>query len=126
TYTKKLGESHNFTGTVGTTVFKTWGNGLSATGYDVPYNSWEFADLKLITTIAKVLNNGSYDYDQRRLSYFGRLQYDYKGKYLLSAMIRRDASTKFGPDNKIAYFPSFTGGWVVSDENFFGESKTIN
>ncbi|MCD0466369.1 TonB-dependent receptor [Flavobacterium sp. ENC] len=126
TYTKKLGESHNFTGTVGTTIFKTWGNGLSATGYDVPYNSWEFADLKLITTIAKVLTNGSYDYDQRRLSYFGRLQYDYKGKYLLSAMIRRDASTKFGPDNKIAYFPSFTGGWVVSDENFFGQPKLIN
>ncbi len=126
TYTKKIGEDHNLVGTLGTTVFKTWGNGLSATGYDVPYNSWEFADLSLITTIPKVLTNGSYNYDQRRLSYFGRFQYDYKGKYLLSAMIRRDASTKFGPDNKIAYFPSFTGGWVVSDENFFGEPKIIN
>ena len=126
TYTKGIGENHNLVGTLGTTVFKTWGNGLSATGYDVPYNSWEFADLSLITTIPKVLTNSSYNYDQRRLSYFGRLQYDYKGKYLLSAMIRRDASTKFGPDNKIAYFPSFTGGWVVSDENFFGEPKTIN
>lgn len=126
TYTKKIGEDHNLVGTLGTTVFKTWGNGLSATGYDVPYNSWEFADLSLITTIPKVLTNGSYNYDQRRLSYFGRFQYDYKGKYLLSAMIRRDASTKFGPDNKIAYFPSFTGGWVVSDENFFGEPKVIN
>ncbi|PXY39116.1 SusC/RagA family protein [Flavobacterium cheongpyeongense] len=126
TYTKKIGENHNMSGTVGTTVYKTWGNGLFATGYDVPYNSWEFADLSLITTISKVLTNSSYNYDQRRLSYFGRLQYDYKGKYLLSAMIRRDASTKFGPDNKIAYFPSFTGGWVVSDENFFGEPKIIN
>ncbi|MGO4772004.1 SusC/RagA family TonB-linked outer membrane protein [Flavobacterium sp. W22_SRS_FK3] len=126
TYTKKVGESHNFVGTIGTTIYKTWGNGLSATGYDVPYNSWEFADLKLITTISKVLNNSSYDYDQRRLSYLGRLQYDYKGKYLLSAMIRRDASTKFGPDNKIAYFSSVTGGWVVSDENFFGQPKIIN
>lgn len=126
TYTKKIGDSHNIVGTVGTTVYKTWGNGLSATGYDVPYNSWEFADLSLITFVPKVLTNSSYDYDQRRLSYFGRLQYDYKGKYLLSAMIRRDASSKFGPDNQIAYFPSFTGGWVVSDENFFGEPKIIN
>ncbi|MBZ4042967.1 SusC/RagA family TonB-linked outer membrane protein [Flavobacterium hibisci] len=126
TYSKQIGENHNLVGTLGTTVFKTWGNGLSATGYDVPYNSWEFADLSLITTIPKVLTNGSYNYDQRRLSYFGRVQYDYKGKYLLSAMIRRDASTKFGPDNKIAYFPSFTGGWVVSDENFFGKPKVIN
>ena len=41
-------------------------------------------------------------------------------------MIRRDSSTKFGPGNKVGYFPSFTGGWVVSDEGFFGESKTVN
>lgn len=126
TYTKKIGENHNLVGVIGTTIFKQWGNGLSATGYDVPYNSWEFADLKLISTVSKVLNNSSYDYDLRRLSYFGRVQYDYKGKYLLSAIIRRDASTRFGPTNKVGYFPSVTGGWVVSDEGFFGESKTIN
>ncbi|MFB9107557.1 SusC/RagA family TonB-linked outer membrane protein [Flavobacterium gyeonganense] len=126
TYTKKVGESHNIVGVIGTTIYKTWGNGLYATGYDVPYNSWEFADLKLISTISKVLNNSSYDYDVRRLSYFGRVQYDFKGKYLLSAIIRRDASSRFGPANKVAYFPSVTGGWVVSDEKFFGNSKTVN
>jgi TonB-linked SusC/RagA family outer membrane protein len=126
TYTNKIGESHNITGTLGTTIYKTWGNGLFATGYDVPYNSWEYADVNLIKTISKVLNNNAYTYDQRRLSYFARAQYDYKGKYLLSAMIRRDASTKFGPGNKVGYFPSVTGGWVVSDEGFFGQSKTIN
>jgi TonB-linked SusC/RagA family outer membrane protein len=126
TYTNKIGENHNVAGTLGTTIYKTWGKGLSGTGYDVPYNSWEFADLDLITTISKVLTSRSYTYDQRRLSYFARAQYDYKGKYLLSAMVRRDASTKFGPGNKIGYFPSITGGWVVSDEGFFGESKTIN
>nr|WP_315240251.1 TonB-dependent receptor [uncultured Flavobacterium sp.] len=126
TYTKKIGESHNIAGVIGTTIYKTWGNGLFATGYDVPYNSWEFADLKLISTISKVLNNSSYNYDVRRLSYFGRLQYDFKGKYLLSAIIRRDASSRFGPANKVAFFPSVTGGWVVSDEKFFGEQKMIN
>jgi hypothetical protein len=51
----------------------------------------------------------------RRLSYFGRMQYDYKGKYLLSAM---RPSTKFGPGNKVGYFPSFTAGWIISDEGF--------
>lgn len=126
TYTNTIGEDHNILGTVGTTIFKTYGNGLFATGYDVPYNSWEFADLDLITTVSKVLNNDSYTYDQRRLSYFARAQYDYKGKYLFSAMIRRDASTKFGPGNKIGYFPSITAGWVISDEGFFKESNTIN
>ncbi|MBF4491771.1 TonB-dependent receptor [Flavobacterium sp. MR2016-29] len=126
TYTVKIAENHNIVGTLGTTIFKEWGNGLFATGYDVPNNSWQFADISLTKGISEALNNSAYVYDQRRLSYFGRLQYDYKGKYLLSAMIRRDSSTKFGPGNKVGYFPSFTGGWVVSDEGFFGESKTIN
>ncbi|KAF2517687.1 SusC/RagA family TonB-linked outer membrane protein [Flavobacterium foetidum] len=126
TYNAKIAESHNITGTIGTTIYKQWGNGLSATGFDVPNNTWENADISLTKGISETLTNSSYVYDQRRLSYFGRLQYDYKGRYLLSAMLRRDASTRFGPGNKVGYFPSFTAGWVVSDESFFGEPKFIN
>lgn len=126
TYTTKIAENHNITATLGNTIFKTWGNSANATGYDVPNNSWEFADLSLTRGLPTSLNTGGYVYDQRRLSYFGRAQYDYKGKYLFSAIIRRDSSTKFGPNHKVGYFPSFTAGWVVSDEGFFGESKTIN
>ena len=126
TYTKKIGEDHNVVATVGNTIFKQFGNGLFATGYDVPYNSWEFADISLTRGIVETVPNSAYNYDERRLSYFARAQYDYKGKYLFSAMIRRDASTKFGPGNKVGYFPSFTTGWVVSDEGFFGEDKVIN
>nr|WP_314895509.1 TonB-dependent receptor [uncultured Flavobacterium sp.] len=126
TYSKKIGENHNFVATIGNTIFKEWGNGLFATGYDVPNNSWDYADISLTTGTLDVKTNSSYGYDERRLSYFGRLQYDYKGKYLLSAMLRRDASTKFGPGNRIGYFPSFTAGWVISDEDFYGESKFVN
>ncbi|WP_291152839.1 SusC/RagA family TonB-linked outer membrane protein [Flavobacterium sp. UBA7680] len=126
TYNTKIADAHNITGTVGTTIFKEWGNGLSATGFDVPNNSWEFADISLTKGVSATLTNSSYVYDQRRLSYFARLQYDYKEKYLLSGMIRRDASTKFGPGNKVGYFPSVTGGWIVSKEDFFGTPKFIN
>ncbi|MDR6968368.1 TonB-linked SusC/RagA family outer membrane protein [Flavobacterium arsenatis] len=125
-YKKSIQDEHNFSVTIGNTIFREWGNGLSATGFDVPYNSWQYADIGLTRGASDDLTNSSYTYDERRLSYFGRLQYDYKGKYLFSAMIRRDASTKFGPDNAVAYFPSFTSGWVVSDENFFGEGKFVN
>ena len=111
-------ESHNINITLGTTVFKEWGDGLNATGYDIPYNSWEYADISLANGLNASKATGSYIYDQRRLSYFGRIQYDYEGKYLLSAMLRRDASTKFGPNNRVAYFPSATAGWVISDESF--------
>jgi TonB-dependent starch-binding outer membrane protein SusC len=52
------------------------------------------------------------------LSYLARLNYNYQGKYLLSASMRRDGSSRFGTDNKWGNFPSVSAGWVVSDENF--------
>lgn len=125
-YDRSLNNTHNFNLTLGQSVFKEWGNGLFATGYDVPNNSWDFADIGLTTGALEVKQNGSYAYDERRLSYFGRLQYDFKQKYLFSAMLRKDASTKFGPNNASAVFPSFTSGWVVSDENFLKDSEKIN
>ncbi|WP_264565010.1 SusC/RagA family TonB-linked outer membrane protein [Flavobacterium sp. N3904] len=124
TYSKKIGD-HNIVGTLGTTVFKEFGNGLFATGFDVPYNSWDYADIHLANGMPTTAPNNSYSYDERRLSYFARAQYDYKGKYLLSAMLRRDSSTKFGPNNRIAYFPSATAGWIISDEGFFGGDTGI-
>lgn len=126
TYTKKIGENHNLVAVIGSTVYKEWGNGLFATGYDVPNNSWDFADISLTKGISETLTNSAYNYDDRRLSYFGRVQYDYNGKYLFSGMLRRDSSTKFGPENRVGYFPSFTAGWVVSEEDFFGKSDTFN
>ncbi|NBU82049.1 MAG: SusC/RagA family TonB-linked outer membrane protein, partial [Flavobacteriaceae bacterium] len=127
-YKYKLSENHNFKGTLGTTVYKEYGNGLFATGYDVPNNIWENADIALAigTSPNGGRDVGSYAYDERRLSYFGRLEYDYKEKYLLSLAIRRDGSTKFGPDNRVAIFPSITAGWKISDESFFKKSNFFN
>lgn len=126
TYKKSLNEAHNFTGTFGTTVYKTFGQGLFASGFDVPNNSWEFADISLTTGFVDGITSDSYKYDERRLSHFGRLQYDFKGRYLLSAMLRRDVSTRFGPNNRVAWFPSVTGGWIISDEAFYGDSDFLS
>lgn len=124
TYVSDFSTLHSLTVTAGTTVFKEFGNGLFATGFDVPNNDFEFADISIAlgTSPEGARDVGSYAYDERRLSYFTRAQYDFMGKYFLSAMIRRDASTKFGPENRVAYFPSFTAGWIVSDEPFFVET----
>ncbi|MCD2424536.1 TonB-dependent receptor [Niabella pedocola] len=59
-------------------------------------------------------------------SSFGRLSYDYKGKYLLSATFRRDGSSRFGSDVKYADFPSISAGWIVSDEGFFKKKNTVS
>lgn len=126
TYENTFNETHHLTGTAGMTVIREWGDGLYATGYDVPNNSYEFADISLTTGTNDGLNNSAYKYDIRKLSFFGRLQYDYKGKYLVSGMLRRDASTRFGPENRVGYFPSATGGWILSEENFLNNSNVIS
>ena len=125
-YEKSFFENHKFKVTAGTTIYKSWGSGLFATGYDVPNNSWDNADISLTTGISTTKDNGSYGYDDRRLSYFGVLDYSFKGKYLLSGSFRRDESSFFGPDKKRAYFPSILGGWVVSDESFFNKNNIFN
>lgn len=52
------------------------------------------------------------------LSYFTRVNYDYKNKYLITATVRADGSSKFNKDNRWGYFPSFSTAWKISDENF--------
>ncbi len=73
-------------------------------------------------------NNGgsNLSFDSRLLSYFARLQYAYDGKYLFSAVIRRDGSSSFGPENKFGFFPTASVGWVASEEDFLNESEVIN
>ncbi len=126
TYDNTIGDVHSITGTVGTTVFKTYGDNVNATGWDVPNNSWDFADIGLANGLSDAKTTGSYTYDQRRLSYFARGQYSYDSKYLASVILRRDASTKFGPDNAVAYFPSATLGWIISEEAFMDKYKNLN
>jgi TonB-linked SusC/RagA family outer membrane protein len=127
-YDSYFGEHHKVKATIGTTVYKEYGSGLFATGYDVPNNSWENADISLAlgTSLNGGRDVGSYAYDERRLSFFGFFEYAFKGKYLLTGAIRRDLSTKFGPENRVAIFPSLTTGWVISDEAFFKKTNFLD
>lgn len=58
-------------------------------------------------------------------SYFGRLTYDYMDKYLLTASVRRDGSSRFTEGNRVGTFPSASVGWRISDENFLKKSKVL-
>ena len=59
-------------------------------------------------------------------SFFGRVNYDYQDKYLLTTTMRADGSSKFGENNKYGYFPSVALGWNISKENFLSESTIVN
>ena len=75
-----------------------------------------------LNTLTQALGNDS---KAVLLSYFGRVNYGYDGKYLFSATIRRDASSRFAKANRVGYFPAFSGAWNLSSEEFW-KSETIN
>ena len=60
------------------------------------------------------------------LSYIGRAQYDYNGKYLVSAAVRADGSSRFGAANRWGYFPSVSAGWNISQESFLKSSSWLS
>ncbi|GEO08801.1 SusC/RagA family TonB-linked outer membrane protein [Segetibacter aerophilus] len=59
-------------------------------------------------------------------SFLSRLTYNFKGKYLFTASVRTDGSSRFGVNNRWGTFPSASAGWVISDENFLRNSKRIS
>jgi TonB-dependent starch-binding outer membrane protein SusC len=84
------------------------------------------------SNLVKNAANASSNFEQggignRILSQFGRVEYAYAGKYLLTANIRRDGiATKFGPNNRFGIFPGISAGWKISDENFMRDLPVIS
>lgn len=122
-YKNTLNEVHNVDVTLGTSIFQTTGRFVTLTGINVRGKDNRVSSA---ATIFDSRDNGSGTFDSRLLSYFARLQYDYQGKYLFSAILRRDGSTKFGPENKFGNFYAFSGGWILSEENLLQQSKNIS
>ncbi|OZV67221.1 SusC/RagA family TonB-linked outer membrane protein [Winogradskyella aurantia] len=124
-YDRTFNDTHKLSVLLGTSVFKTYGIFTGFTGFDIPGNSIANASIANASDVENVNQQLGEDpfFDSRLLSYFARVQYDYKGKYLFSAVVRRDGSSAFGPENKFGYFPSFSGGWVASDESFLEDSS---
>lgn len=69
---------------------------------------------------------GSYRNDSKLIAFFGRVSYDYKQRYLFTASLRYEGSSKFGANNKWGYFPAVSAGWRVSDEDFMKNIKWVN
>ena len=124
-YENTFNDTHKLSVLLGTSVFKTTGVLSGRIGRDITDNNIANATVDQAATQEDVYaaRGSNPKFDGRLLSYFTRVQYDYKGKYLFSAVVRRDGSTRFGPGNKFGYFPSGSVGWVASDEDFMSENS---
>lgn len=114
TYEKAI-KDHNFKVMAGTEWWKMDGYNLSVTAYQFK--------IPIAESIAIASGGPTKDAtdglpSERRGSFFGRLNYDYKGKYLLTANFRADASDRFVKDNRWGYFPSINAGWRITEEDF--------
>ena len=91
---------------------------LSATATSAIISDFDHAYMTLMKNNTSATVSGLPSSDTRGMSYFGRLNYDYNETYMFSAIIRADGSSMFAPGERWGYFPSFSAGWVVSNEKF--------
>ena len=112
TYNKKI-DNHQFNLLAGYSYQKENYSSIYVDAPELSSNEVKNVAGTEITTTSKDLS------EWVLISYFGRLQYDYYSKYLLSGSIRKDGSSRFGKNKKFGTFPSFSLGWIVSKEDFF-------
>ncbi|WP_281310067.1 SusC/RagA family TonB-linked outer membrane protein [Flavobacterium flavigenum] len=116
TYNKTINDKHNFTFLLGQEAQESKYEYLS--GYRTgAFLNKDFTNLNIGDIDTALNGNGSGRWSMT--SYISRLNYSFSDRYSFSASLRADASSNFGPNNKWGYFPSFSGGWTVSNEKFF-------
>lgn len=123
-FKKLLKKDHSLTALLGHEYIRTQKNVLTSivTGFPGSFtaeDAWKFS-----TEGTAWSTDNNYAPDDILLSWFGRANYDFQSKYLLSATFRADGSSKFGEGNKWGYFPSASAAWRVSSENFMQNTKT--
>lgn len=124
-YSKNFNEKHHFSALLGTTAEKSRGENISGSVQNMPVSNIKDASLNF-SSVQVDQFFGGYEYQGALLSYLSRVNYDYDGKYMLTALMRIDGSPKFGTNNKFGRFPSVSAGWVVSEEGFLKSVKPIN
>ena len=109
------GKGHDVTAMVGQEYVDRWNRNFKAAASNFPNDDIGLADLSLgLPTAVQSAEN----YDDKLLSFFARFNYGFKDKYLFTASVRADGSSKFGKNNKWGYFPAFSAAWRLGEEEF--------
>lgn len=119
-YSTKIKKIHSIDALLGASVYLNTTTKAGILGFDFMTD-----DIYSLSAAGRIdqyegtsLRTGTWKSDDAMVSYFGRINYALKDRYLFSATIRTDGSSKFGKDNRWGWFPSVSGGWRVSEEPF--------
>ena len=120
TYTTTINKKHNITAILVQSAQKETKKTDNVTATDYPNDYIQ-------TVNGGTVTKGGSDKTQWSIaSYLARVQYNYEGRYMLSAAIRTDGSSRFGKNNRWGYFPSASAAWRISDEEFFKNVKKLS
>lgn len=126
-YKFDLQKKHNFDVLVGTEYSESrpdFGFSLNATSSNSVFGDMTHAYMSYMKNNNAAAVSGTPCDDSRGMSYFGRINYNFDEKYMLSAIMRADGNSKFAPGKRWGYFPSVSAGWVISNEKFM--AKTVS
>lgn len=114
-YNLKLPGNHIFDFMLGQEDYSFSQRSMTVKSYNFPKDNFGLDDMKLGQSPDPTETDG---FDERLISFFGRVNYNWNQKYLATLSMRADASSKFGPDSKWGYFPSASFAWRASEEDF--------
>ena len=126
-YTRTFNDVHNMTVMVGASLSSNDYKSVSASGYPLIEDSENYAELNYISSQTGS-NVSGYTMTDRKASFFGRVNYDYKEKYLFEATLRADAAglSILPKDQRWGVFPAVSAGWVISREDWFPKEGPVN
>ncbi|SJZ97871.1 SusC/RagA family TonB-linked outer membrane protein [Sediminibacterium ginsengisoli] len=125
-YTKSI-DKHNFTILAAQGAYReNFTSGLSVTKSNLPVTTFEDASMNFNVATANVTASASEGTVHAISSLFGRLNYNFDEKYLVSAIVRRDGSSRFGANHQYGIFPSGSIGWVPTREEFWRPNNILN
>lgn len=125
-YNNTFGENHNVGVLVGYEAIRNQSNFMQGTisGYvTTDINAWYINNALADPNTRGIFSNGGFSSLQ---SVFGKVDYAFSDKYILSATIRRDGSSRFGPENRYGVFPAVSAGWRLSSEPFLADVSWID
>lgn len=128
TYHKTFKADHTLNAVAGYSFWEANGESFNMTNYDFPVEGvgpWDMAS-GLYLTDGRAAMQSAKKPRERLLSFFGRVDYNYKGKYMLMASLRHEGSSKFSKNHRWGNFWAVSGGWRLSEEDFMKDVTWIN
>jgi TonB-dependent starch-binding outer membrane protein SusC len=120
-YNKTLAEKHKVEATLGMSYENRYDEYATISAQDFPDET-----IKTLSGASDVTAGSNTQDENNLVSYFGRVNYGFNGKYLLGLSMRADADSRFGTDHKYGYFPAVSAGWIASDEEFLSNVNWLS